>query len=31
LRKVNNHLQHAYTKLCVSSRAHLPHALGSNT
>jgi len=31
VRTVNNHLQHAYTKLGVSSRADLAHALGSNT
>jgi DNA-binding CsgD family transcriptional regulator len=30
-RTVNNHLQHAYTKLGVSSRAGLAHALGSNS
>ncbi|HLQ52997.1 MAG TPA: LuxR C-terminal-related transcriptional regulator [Streptosporangiaceae bacterium] len=31
VRTVNNHLQHAYTKLGVSSRAGLAHALGSNS
>jgi DNA-binding CsgD family transcriptional regulator/tetratricopeptide (TPR) repeat protein len=31
VRTVNNHLQHAYTKLGVSSRASLAHALGSNS
>ena len=30
VRTVNNHLQHAYTKLGVSSRAGLAQALGSN-
>jgi DNA-binding CsgD family transcriptional regulator len=29
VRTVNNHLQHAYTKLGVSSRADLAQALGS--
>jgi DNA-binding CsgD family transcriptional regulator len=28
VRTVNNHLQHAYTKLGVTSRAGLPQALG---
>ena len=31
VRTVNNHLQHAYTKLGVSSRAALAQALGSNS
>jgi len=31
VRTVNNHLQHAYTKLGVSSRADLAEALGSAT
>ncbi len=31
VRTVNNHLQRAYTKLGVSSRAGLAHALGSNS
>jgi len=31
VRTVNNHLQHAYTKLGVSSRAELAEALGSTT
>jgi len=31
VRTVNNHLQHAYTKLGISSRAGLAHALGSNS
>ena len=29
VRTVNNHLQHAYTKLGVSGRADLAQALGS--
>ena len=29
VRTVNNHLQHAYTKLGVTSRAGLAQALGS--
>jgi DNA-binding CsgD family transcriptional regulator len=31
VRTVNNHLQHAYTKLGVSSRADLAQALGSSS
>ncbi len=31
IRTVNNHLQHAYTKLGISSRAGLANALGSNS
>jgi DNA-binding CsgD family transcriptional regulator len=31
VRTVNNHLQHAYTKLGVSSRAALAQALGSTS
>jgi DNA-binding CsgD family transcriptional regulator len=31
VRTVNNHLQHAYTKLGVGSRAGLARALGSNS
>jgi DNA-binding CsgD family transcriptional regulator len=31
VRTVNNHLQHAYTKLGVSSRAGLAQALGSTS
>jgi len=31
VRTVNNHLQHAYTKLGVSSRAGLAQALGSDS
>jgi DNA-binding CsgD family transcriptional regulator len=31
VRTVNNHLQHAYAKLGVSSRADLAQALGSNS
>ena len=31
VRTVNNHLQHAYTKLGVSGRTGLAQALGNNT